>query len=119
APARASVHQSASAAPALPGGAAPGAGDRVAAPAAGNPPPRYPWTARLRGEQGQVVLRVWVSEAGDASRLDVWQSSGSRALDQAALAAVGAWRFEPARRDGRAADSLVHVPVRFRLDGGG
>lgn len=93
--------------------------DRDAAPVADNRPPRYPWTARLRGEQGQVVLRVWVSESGDASRLDVWQSSGSRVLDQAALAAVVKWRFQPARRDGHAADSLLHVPVEFRLDGDG
>lgn len=93
--------------------------DREAIPVAGNPPPRYPWTARMHGVQGQVVLRVWVSEAGDAARLDVLRSSGSRLLDEAALAAVGEWRFEPARRNGRSADSLLHVPVRFRLEDGG
>jgi len=95
----------------------PGA-NREALPASGNDPPEYPWTARARGQQGRVVLSVWVSAEGAAERLAVSKSSGYSALDQAALEAVQHWRFQAARRGGLATESLVHVPVVFRLDGG-
>ncbi len=90
--------------------------DRSALPAAGNAPPDYPWTARARGHQGRVVLSVWVSAAGLAERLAVLHSSGYASLDRAAMEAVERWRFRPARRAGHDADSLVYVPVVFRLE---
>jgi protein TonB len=93
----------------------PGA-DRNAQPASGNDPPRYPWTARLKGHQGRVVLSVWVSADGGAERLAVLQSSGYAALDRAAVDAVEHWQFQPARRGGHAAGSMLYVPVVFRLD---
>jgi TonB family protein len=94
----------------------PGA-DREAAPASGNEPPEYPWIARARGHQGRVVLSVWVSAEGEAQRLAVLKSSGYSALDRAAVDAVQHWRFQPARRAGVDTQSLVYVPVMFRLDG--
>jgi protein TonB len=96
----------------------PGA-NRQAQPASGNEPPRYPWTARARGQQGRVVLSVWVSAEGEADQLAVLHSSGHGALDRAALEAVQQWRFQPARRAGLETGSLIYVPVVFRLDDGG
>lgn len=93
--------------------------DRDALPAAGNEPPRYPWTARAQGYQGRVVLSVWVSAEGGADRLAVVQSSGYPLLDRAAVDAVQRWRFQPARRAGLDTGSLLQVPVVFRLDDGG
>jgi len=95
----------------------PGA-NRVALPASGNEPPRYPWTARAQGHQGRVVLSVWVSPEGRADELAVLQSSGYPNLDRAAVEAVQRWRFRPARRGGVEAGSLLYVPVVFRLDDG-
>jgi len=95
----------------------PGA-NRQARPASGNDPPQYPWTARVQGHQGRVVLSVWVSAEGAANRLAVLQSSGYPSLDRAAVAAVQGWRFRPARRAGTDTGSLLYVPVVFRLDGG-
>jgi protein TonB len=43
------------------------------------------------------------------------QSSGFPLLDEAAIAAVRRWTFEPARIDGRAVASQVVVPVRFSM----
>jgi protein TonB len=93
----------------------PGA-DRSAQPASGNEPPRYPWTARLKGHEGRVILSVWVSADGGPERLAVLQSSGYTALDRAAVDAVEGWRFQPARRGGLDTGSLLYVPVVFRLD---
>lgn len=88
-------------------------------PAAGNAPPRYPSTARRRGQQGEVLLRVQVLPDGTISSPAVVRSSGVASLDQAAQAAVSRWRFTPASSGGRAVEATVEVPVVFRLDGPG
>jgi len=62
------------------------------------------------------VLRVRVRADGSPDRLHVLRSSGYRALDQAAMKAVGQWRFDPARQAGGPIDAEVTVPVTFRLD---
>jgi protein TonB len=81
-----------------------------------NPAPRYPDAARRSGEQGTVTLRVQVARDGVASRVSVEQSSGSPHLDAAALEAVKAWRFAPARRGVEAIESWLLVPIVFRLE---
>jgi protein TonB len=82
-----------------------------------NPPPRYPLTARRAGEQGTVRLRVLVTPDGVASRVAVEKSSGSPHLDAAALEAVKAWRFTPARQGANSVESWMLVPIVFRLEG--
>jgi protein TonB len=82
-----------------------------------NPAPRYPVASRRAGEQGTVTLRVLVSLDGLASRVAVEKSSGSPHLDAAALEAVKAWRFTPARRGVDAVESWMLVPIVFRLEG--
>lgn len=88
-----------------------------AVPMLSNPPPRYPRLARRKGQQGRVVLRVAVSDGGTADSLRIVTSSGYSTLDRAALEAVKKWRFEPARKNGRAVRSNVNVPVVFKLEG--
>ena len=80
------------------------------------PTPRYPAASRRLGEQGLVILRVWVDAAGAVMRVTVVQSPGHRRLVRAAIDAVQRARFQPALRDGRAIASNVLVPIRFRLD---
>jgi protein TonB len=82
----------------------------------GNPLPGYPFAARRRGLEGQVVISVRVSPSGAAAQVTVLKSSGHRALDRAALRTIGAWRFVPALRDGHPVESTVEIPVTFRLD---
>jgi protein TonB len=80
------------------------------------PAPRYPDAARSTGDQGTVTLRVRVARDGTASGVSVEKSSGSPHLDAAALEAVRAWRFVPARRGGDAVESWMLVPILFRLE---
>jgi protein TonB len=82
-----------------------------------NPAPRYPVASRRAGEQGTVTLRVLVSLDGLASRVAVEKSSGSPHLDAAALEAVKAWRFTPARQGANSVESWMLVPIVFRLEG--
>lgn len=88
---------------------------RAARPHAGNPPPVYPYRARQRGQQGQVVLQVRVTAGGAAEKVTVLRSSGVRALDRAALRAVRHWQFEPATRLGRPVPATLRLPVTFEL----
>lgn len=81
-----------------------------------NPKPVYPATSRRLGEQGKVLLRVLVSAAGLAEKVELKASSNFARLDQAAQEAVGRWRFVPARRGEQAIAAWVQVPVTFQLD---
>jgi protein TonB len=82
-----------------------------------NPAPRYPLVARRAGEQGTVLLRVFVTTEGMPARVELEKTSGSPHLDSAALEAVKAWRFVPARRGADAVEAWVLVPIAFRLEG--
>jgi protein TonB len=82
-----------------------------------NPGPRYPDAARRAGEQGTVMLRVLVTREGLPGRVQVEKGSGSAHLDNAAVEAVRAWRFTPARQGGERVESWMLVPVVFRLEG--
>jgi protein TonB len=78
--------------------------------------PRYPLTARQRGEEGEVLCRVTVDETGAVVEVNLVRSSGTRALDNAAMRSVGRTPFAPATVGGKpVADSIV-VSVSFRLE---
>ncbi len=87
----------------------------VAGAASGNAAPRYPYAARLRGVEGDVLLRVVVLPSGTAADVTLRLTSGSALLDRAARDAVRTWRFRPAKRAGQTVVGWVDVPVSFRL----
>lgn len=104
-----------------PPGAGTGAGAPVVAPRfdaayLNNPRPEYPRIARRLGEQGQVLLSVFVDAAGRPEKVEIRSSSGHPRLDQAALEAVRKWRFVPARRGDRPIGAWVLVPISFVLE---
>lgn len=84
--------------------------------AASNRKPVYPAMSRRNGEEGKVILRVLVKADGSAGEVQVRQSSGFPLLDEAARAAVQAWRFNPATVDGKPVDEWYQVPIPFKLD---
>lgn len=86
-------------------------------PASDNRPPRYPGAASRRNWEGRVVLRVAVDVFGAVTAVTVITSSGHELLDQAALEAVSAWRFEPAHDSGVPMAGETDVSVRFELEG--
>jgi TonB family protein len=76
--------------------------------------PEYPERALKQRVRGEVVLRVLVSETGTPVRANV--AKGVRSdVDAAAVAAAMQWRFEPARKDGRAVRTMT--TVRFSFEG--
>lgn len=80
-----------------------------------NPAPAYPALARRMGEEGKVVLRVFVEPSGRPSQIEVKTGSGSPRLDQAAQDAVWRWKFVAARRGDEAVGAWVLVPIVFNL----
>lgn len=81
-----------------------------------NPAPVYPPMARRLGEQGRVLLKVLVSESGNAEKVQLENSSGYNKLDQAAIEAVKQWTFIPAKRSNQAISAYVLVPIKFSLN---
>jgi protein TonB len=80
-------------------------------------PPAYPTFSRRMGEEGTVILRVELDEAGVVAHARVQTSSGFARLDEAALDAVRTWRCTPARRDGQPVRAVALQPFKFILQG--
>lgn len=89
--------------------------DQFPRQAPNNPAPNYPREALAAGIEGRVMLRVTIEADGAVGAARVSTSSGSASLDDAALAAIRSWRFEPARRGGEAVPYEVIVPIRFAI----
>ena len=88
----------------------------TAAVARTTPQPEYPPLSRRRGEEGTVTLRISVDDHGGVAHIEIVESSGFRRLDEAAVAGVRAWRFEPATEaSGASIDSEVLWRVVFEL----
>ena len=79
------------------------------------PEPEYPAEARRDHLEGRAVVSVLVGEDGSVESCSIEQSTGYASLDQAALAAVSHWRFQPARRGEQAIEKWVLLPVSFSL----
>jgi protein TonB len=63
-----------------------------------------------------VVLSVLVDERGLVKNLWVFESSGYRLLDNAAIETVSEWLFEPGRKGDQKVEMWVQVPVQFELE---
>lgn len=78
--------------------------------------PAYPAAAREKGTEGTVVVRVLVDLAGNVAGADVYESSGSSLLDEAAIAAANKWEFLAARDNlGKDMSCYVFIPISFDL----
>ena len=78
------------------------------------PCPQYPYVARRRGLEGIVLLRVQLLATGTVGEVEIINSSGHSALDNAAIRAVKKWTAMPIR-NGTQASHWANVPVNFRL----
>lgn len=81
-----------------------------------NPAPAYPSVSRRLGEEGRVILRVYVLADGTAGEVQVRTSSGFDRLDQAAADAVKRWKFVPARRGSEPVAAWYLQPINFSLN---
>ena len=78
------------------------------------PRPEYTEDARNRKLEGEVLLRVVFTSAGQVRVLDVVRGLG-HGLDESAVHAAEQIRFKPAQRDGQPVDSTATVHIIFQL----
>jgi TonB family protein len=71
----------------------------------------YPIEAAKDRLQGQVIIKIVVSEAGDVEQADVL--SGNPVLAEAALHAVKKYKFKPFIRNGKAVKVSTNLPFDF------
>lgn len=76
--------------------------------------PHYTEIARRARLEGVVILRAIISREGLVRDLSVVKPLGL-GLEDAAVAAVENWRFEPATLNGEPIDVIYRVTVRFNL----
>jgi TonB family protein len=77
--------------------------------------PAYPERARRAGIEGVATVRVRLDRAGAVLGVELVEPSGSRLLDEAALAAARASRFAPALRAQTAVAAEALATYRFEL----
>ncbi len=79
-----------------------------------NQPPQYPKIARLKKQQGTVVIEVFIKNNGAVEDLSIKQSSGYEILDEAALKTIKTWQFE-ANKDSKRSSNIL-IPITFTLN---
>lgn len=77
--------------------------------------PAYPERARRAGAEGVVGVRIALAADGSVRQVELTRSSGSRLLDDAALAAARASTFVPARRNHAPVEAEAVASYRFEL----
>lgn len=81
-----------------------------------NPAPAYPGLSRKLGEEGVVLLSVYILADGSVGEIKLKQSSGFGRLDDSALSAVKRWKFVPARQGDKTLAVWHTQPVKFSLE---
>ena len=77
--------------------------------------PVYPRQSRDAGEEGKVFVSVLVGKSGDPIEVKVSKSSGFKALDDSAIAAVEKWKFPPITKKGQPVEARVEIPIVFKI----
>jgi len=76
----------------------------------------YPWRARLQGQEGTVRIQFMIGSSGEPKNIHLMESSGSKTLDDEAIATVGrVGRFsEPPASWNEGVP--IQVPLVFQLN---
>lgn len=77
----------------------------------GNQAPQYPSASRMKREEGNILIKYFVTANGGVSQLQLLRSSGHARLDEEALQAASRYRFVPGQQGW-----TLH-PVSFILSG--
>ena len=71
--------------------------------------PEYPFAAKRKKIEGSVVLKFVVTKKGYAKEPMVVKSFPAGVFDESALKAIVQFHYEPAIKDGKAVNCIVHV----------
>ena len=74
--------------------------------------PIYPPLAKQSNTQGDVVIKATIDKNGRVAHMDV--VSGPTVLRQAAIEALGRWKYEPSKLNGQPLDVQMLITIKFR-----
>ena len=77
--------------------------------------PEYPTLARQAEIEGIVLLKVTIDERGRVLSVVVLRSDAA-VFNDAAIASVKQWTFEPAEQSGNAVKATITIPLEFVLN---
>jgi protein TonB len=80
------------------------------------PEPQYPFDLKRQGIEGAVNVGLVCDTQGAVVSVYVITSSGQHDLDQAALQAVGKWRFKAGKRGGQPVSVRMSELITFSLE---
>ncbi len=75
----------------------------------------YPEIARKAGIEGQVTIYAHISEKGDVIDTKILVPLGNSGCNEAAIAAIKAVKWKPAKQRDHPVAVWVSIPVRFKL----
>jgi periplasmic protein TonB len=79
--------------------------------------PDYPTASKRLGEEGTTELRLFITSEGKVSEANIFSSSGSDRLDEAALRhAQRSWAFTPCTENGIAVACWFKTKLVWRLE---
>ena len=78
----------------------------------------YPVKAQQAGEEGTVIMSVYVNNSGKAKKIAVSKSSGYVDLDTAAVETALNWHYVPAIHGGDTVADWAAVQVVYKLPDG-
>ena len=77
--------------------------------------PVYPEIAQEAGIEGVIVVQAFIDEKGRVKETLILKGVPNTGLDEAAMEAIKATRFRPAKQRERAVGVWISIPVNFRL----
>ena len=89
-------------------------GQRLPALRSQDLPFRYPARLWRDGVEGEVMLRIHVTEAGRVDSVELQRSSGHAELDSIALSGARILRYHPATQGDEVVAVWAVLPVRFQ-----
>lgn len=78
--------------------------------------PTYPFDAQRKGIEGRVTLRFVVDENGQVQNPEVIEAEPAGVFEQAALAAIVKYKFDPAVVNDKKVKCFAILPIGFRLN---
>lgn len=79
------------------------------------PRPVYPADLQAAGVEGTVMLQAIILKDGTVGAVKVVKSAGQE-LDQAAIAAVQQWQYQPTLLNGQPVETMTTIDIAFQLE---
>jgi TonB family protein len=77
----------------------------------------YPAQARQRGIEGTVIVVFEIQKDGSIQNVEILRGIGGGADEEAIRVVQNAPSWEPGRQRGRAVNTRMRLPIRFKLAG--